>query len=78
MTKTALDLAHLLDIMVEPSRITKPKAGYASVATGKWTSIRIGVLKPEDWLHDRKAVKPVHGATEQIVSSESFSMCDTS
>ncbi|KAF2655860.1 amidase family protein [Lophiostoma macrostomum CBS 122681] len=67
MTKTPLDLAHLLDIIVDPAKTNKPKAGYASMITGRWDSLKIGVLEPEIWLHGEVAVKPAHSATKQII-----------
>ncbi|KAF1954823.1 amidase family protein [Byssothecium circinans] len=67
MTKTTRDLADLLDVLIDPSKTKIPEGGYASAATGKWDSIRIGVLNPEDWLHGEQTIKPVKIATEQLV-----------
>jgi amidase len=67
MTKNTRDLADLLDILVDPTKTKVPNGGYASAVTGKWDSIRIGVLSPEKWLHGEQVIKPVRSATEQLV-----------
>jgi amidase len=72
MTKSTRDLADLLDILVDPSKTKVPDGGYASAVTGKWGSISIGIVNPEDWLHGEQTVKPVRSATEQLVSSNFF------
>ena len=72
MTKTAIDLANLLDIMVDPEKTTIPEGGYASAVTGEWGFTRIGVVNPENWLHGEPEVKRVEAATEQIVRQTSY------
>jgi amidase len=67
MTKSTRDLADLLDIMVDGSKTNIPDGGYASAVTGKWDTIKIGVVKPESWLHGEQTIKPVRSATEQLV-----------
>lgn len=67
MAKSALDLANLLQILVDPSKTTIPEGGYRSVATGSWGNIRIGILEPEKWLFDTKLVKYEKQATDQMV-----------
>jgi amidase len=68
MTKNTRDLADLLDILHDPSKTKVPDGGYAAAVTGKWDSIRIGVLDLERWLHGERAIKPVESAMEQLVS----------
>jgi amidase len=67
ITKNTRDLADLLDILVDSRKTKVPNGGYAAV-TGKWDSIRIGVLDLERWLHGERAIKPVESAMEQLVS----------
>ncbi|KAI4111248.1 MAG: hypothetical protein LQ339_000709 [Xanthoria mediterranea] len=40
MTKSVLDLAHLMDIIVDPTRTSIPPKGFASVMTDTWGDIR--------------------------------------
>ncbi|KAM6480980.1 amidase family protein [Trichoderma sp. SZMC 28011] len=67
MAKSALDLANLLQILVDPSKTTIPEGGYKSAATGSWGNIRIGILEPEKWLFDTKLVKYEKQATDQML-----------
>ncbi|RFU76890.1 amidase family [Trichoderma arundinaceum] len=67
MAKSALDLANLLDVLVDPSKTTIPTGGYKSAATGSWGDIRIGILEPEKWLFDTKLVKYEEQASEQML-----------
>ncbi|KAM0246892.1 hypothetical protein ACHAQJ_010050 [Trichoderma viride] len=47
MTKTAKDLAVLMDIITDPKNV--PSGGYASRATGSWEGLKIGTVDPEKW-----------------------------
>jgi amidase len=67
IAKSALDLANLLDVLVDPSKTNIPEGGYKSAATGSWGDIRIGVLEPEKWLFDTKLVKYEKQASDQMV-----------
>ncbi|KAF2872776.1 amidase family protein [Massariosphaeria phaeospora] len=67
MTKTTRDLADILDIIVDPNKTNVPEGGYSSAATGRWDSIKIGVVRPRDWLHGEKLIKPEPGATKQLI-----------
>ncbi|RWA10871.1 hypothetical protein EKO27_g4234 [Xylaria grammica] len=67
MTKSVLDLARLLDVLVDPSKTTVPEGGYQSAVTGKWGNIRIGVVKPEEWLFPTRIVKYEQEASEQML-----------
>jgi amidase len=67
MTKSVLDEANLLDVIVDPSKTKVPKGGYASVMTDSWADIRVGVLDPTKWKFPDEAVKPHEGATKQMV-----------
>ncbi|KAI4220073.1 MAG: hypothetical protein LQ349_008177 [Xanthoria aureola] len=40
MTKSVLDLAHLMDIIVDPTKTSVPPKGFASVMTDTWADIR--------------------------------------
>lgn len=67
MTKSVLDLADILDVIVDPSKTTVPAGGYRSAVTGEWGNIRIGVLEPEKWLFPTKIVKFEKEASDQMV-----------
>jgi amidase len=72
MAKSSLDLAIVLDAIVDPSKTTVPKDGYQSAVTGEWGDIRIGFVEPNHWLFPHKIVKYEKEASDQMVSS-SFS-----
>lgn len=67
MTKSVLDLANLLDVLVDPTKTTIPEGGFKTAVTGDWGDIRIGVLEPEKWLYPTENVKYVKEATDQMV-----------
>jgi amidase len=67
MTKSVMDLAHLLDVLVDPSKTTVPKDGYKSVVNGSWGDLKIGVVEPEKWLFPEKIVKYEKQASDQMV-----------
>ncbi|EGX92259.1 amidase family protein [Cordyceps militaris CM01] len=67
MTKSVLDLANLLDILVDPSRTSVPEGGYKSAVNNSWGDIRIGYLDPEQWLFPTKIVKYEKDATDQML-----------
>lgn len=59
MTKSAKDLAMLMDILVDASKTRVPEGGYVSRVTGSWKGLRIGTLNPEKWnygSHSRKII----------------------
>lgn len=63
-----MDLADLLDILVDPSTTKIPAGGYASAVSGQWGSIKVGILEPKDWLHGEGVVKYEKEATDQMVT----------
>ena len=69
MAKSVIDLAHLLDVLVDP--LAKESSGssglYADVLPGKWSQLRVCVLDPEVWYFDEELQNPVASASEQIV-----------
>ncbi len=67
MTKSALDLANLMDILVDPAKTTIPKGGYKSVLTNTWADLKVGVLDPNKWGVSDSWTKPDAGATKQMV-----------
>jgi amidase len=67
MAKSALDVADLLDILVDPSATKIPEGGYRSAITGSWGDLRIGVLEPRDWMSPPRIVKYEKSATDQMV-----------
>lgn len=67
MTKSVLDLANLLDVLVDSSQTTVPDGGYKSAVTGSWRDIRIGYLEPKQWFFPRKNLNDQKDATDQMV-----------
>lgn len=67
MTKNVLDLANLLDIIVDPLKTQVPDGGFASVMTDTWADLKVGVLDPTVWKLPASDIKPNQGATEQMV-----------
>ncbi|KAH8591672.1 amidase signature domain-containing protein [Bisporella sp. PMI_857] len=67
MTKSARDVAVMLDVMVDPSTTMIPEGGYVSCLLYDWEGLRVGSLEPEPWLLDDTVVKPVKSATEQEI-----------
>ena len=69
MAKSPLDVAYMLDAMVEPLKTTIPEGGYTSFLQSHWKGIRVGALEVEPWLLSSFVVKLVESATGQMVSS---------
>ena len=67
MAKSVIDLANLLDILVEASKKKTPGT-YVQTLPGKWSDLRVGVLDPDEWFFDKDLQKPVAAASQQIVS----------
>lgn len=67
MTKSVLDLAHLMDVIVDPTKTSVPQGGFASAMKGSWADIRVGVLDPAEWNYPDFVTKPYEGTTEQMV-----------
>ena len=74
MTKNVLDLANLLDIIVDSSKTSVPKGGFASVMTDTWTDLKVGVLDPAEWKPRATVIKHNEGATEQMVRWSNFAL----
>ncbi|KAG8161020.1 hypothetical protein KVR01_009284 [Diaporthe batatas] len=66
MTKSVLDQANLLDILVDPTKTSIPQGGYKTALTGSWADLKIGVLDPADWGTSDSWTKPDPGATKQM------------
>ncbi|KAK3941391.1 amidase signature domain-containing protein [Diplogelasinospora grovesii] len=65
MTKSAYDLATLLDILA--SKPPSDRGGsYVAHLTGSWSDISVAVLDPDKWKFPEAWVKPVDGAEVQI------------
>lgn len=67
IAKTSLDVADLLDILVDPGKTTIPNGGYRSAVTGDWGDIRIGYVDSETWIFPHRIVKYVKEASNQMV-----------
>lgn len=67
MTKTAHDLALLLDVVSDKDDATS----FTHSLTKSWEDISVAVLDPEKWRCPDSFVKPVPAATEQIVGCSS-------
>ena len=67
MTKSVIDLANLLDVLVDTSK--KPTCGtYAKVLPGNWSDLRVGVLDPNEWFFDEDLQTPIDVASQEMVS----------
>ncbi|KAK0507196.1 hypothetical protein JMJ35_010234 [Cladonia borealis] len=66
MTKSALDLADLLDVIVDPTKTRIPDRGYASALSGSWAELEVGVLDPVDWDTSESWTEPDPGVTKQM------------
>ena len=69
MTKSALDLADLLDVIVDPTKTRIPDRGYASALSGSWAELKVGVLDPVDWDTSGSWTEPDPGVTKQMVNA---------
>jgi amidase len=69
MARSPLDVAYMLDAMVDPLKTSVPKGGYSTFLQGHWKGLRVGALNVEPWLLSSFVVKPVESATRQMVSS---------
>lgn len=70
MAKSAVDVAMLLDILVDGSKTTIPKGGYLSAVNGQWEGLRMGTLDPELWAETGQFRKVLDmSIEEQIVST---------
>ncbi|KAF5230431.1 hypothetical protein FAUST_9824 [Fusarium austroamericanum] len=67
MAKSVLDMANLLDVLVDPKLATRPEGGYKTAVTGSWGNIRIGVVDAKKWLFPAKVVKYNKEATDQML-----------
>ncbi len=72
MTKSALDIANLMDIIVDHTKSRSPKGGYASLLSNTWVDLKVGVLDPAEWGTPDWWTKPDPGATKQIVKHPGF------
>jgi amidase len=69
MAKSTLDLANLLDVLVDPSKTTIPNGGYKGAVTGSWDNIKIGYVEMEKWMLGGSIVKYEKSANDQMVST---------
>ena len=67
MTKSVLDLANLLDVIIDPAKTNLPKYGFASAITDNWADLKVGVLDPSEWKFPDFVSKPYEGTMEQMV-----------
>jgi amidase len=78
MAKSVLDVAYILDVMVDPSKTTLPLKGYTSTLSSGLAGLKIGAVDPMPWLLSSFVVKPTEGANEQMVSRRVALMPSTS
>lgn len=65
MTKSARDLALLLDVLIPRTS----SESFTTSLTGSWSDISVLALDPDQWKASPDKVKPVEGAEEQMVCS---------
>ena len=67
MTKSALDLAILMDVIVDAQKTSgKPVGGYVTAANGSWDGLKIGTLDPDQWRTPTFARKAEPEADQQM------------
>jgi amidase len=66
-SKSVLDLAILMDILVDPSKTGVPKGGYETAVTGSWDGLKIGSLDPDIWNFPAIARKPEPAGEAQML-----------
>lgn len=69
MTKSVRDLADILDVIMDETKVSIPQGGFASLMVNDWSNIEVATLDPEEWTFPDVARKPDAGATKQMVSS---------
>lgn len=67
MAKSPLDLANILDVIIDPAQSIAANGGYASNLQKTWKGLRIGWLDPENWFFSAQVATPNSEAHEQIV-----------
>ena len=72
MTKSALDVADLLDVIVDPTKTRIPDRGYASVLSSSWADLKVGVLDPAGWNTSDSWTEPDPDVRKQIVNAVDF------
>jgi amidase len=79
MTKSARDVAIMLDAMVEPEKTQIPKGGYESCLSTEWKGLKVGSVDVKSWLLSSFVVKPVESATIQevlcLIEANHLSLC---
>ena len=71
MTKNVIDLANLLDLLVDPAKSKIPDGGYRSVLSDSWKDLRVGAVDSNAWELSPSLTKPDPGATKQMVQNYS-------
>lgn len=66
MTKSVLDLANIMDILVDLTKTSIPHGGYKAALTDTWAHLKIDVLIPADWGTSGSGTKPDPGTTKQM------------
>lgn len=69
MAKSALEVAIMLDVMVNLSKTKILAKRYTSCSRESWKGISLGAVDVEPWLLSSFLVKPVEIATRQEVRS---------
>lgn len=68
MAKSSLDLANLLNVLVESE-----SPNYPSFVTRSFGDLKLGFLDPDVWRFSDANSKPVDGSTEQMVRTYDLS-----
>lgn len=68
MAKSAEDIANMMDVMVDHTKTKVPQGGYSSRLNRQWKNIRVGAVKPQDWLLGAPIVVPVEPIDKQMVN----------
>ena len=74
MTKTSMDLANLLDVIIDPTKTQVPEGGYKSVLTNSWADIRVGALDPALWSYGEGVTKVEPEVDKQQVQTPTIEL----
>ena len=69
---TPKDVANLLNVLVDHSKIEAPNNDYSSSMIGGWGDISVGTLDPESWKFPESLCKVVPEADKQMVCTKTL------
>ena len=67
MAKSATDIAHALDVMIDVGAPNRPAGGYSSKLTASWDGLRLGAVETINWRLDTILAEPDNDWFQQQV-----------